>query len=146
MSTLTKLFGFHTSRILLAGLMALVVISGASILSAATQVALSGGSPAVTVTGVILNPAGVTCGTEVDCARVTWDVTVPKGATITGFSITLKVTRSNGTTETNTKPAAASARQLDMAAAFHTVDVKSYEATVTANYTASAVGTKSGNF
>lgn len=141
--TLTQLFASKPGVLALIAL--LVVISGTlSIASAAAQV--TAGSPAVTVTAVTLNPAGVTCGTEVDCARVAWDVTVPKGATITGFSVTLKVTRSNGTTETNTKPAAASARQLDMPAAFHTVDVTSYEATVTANFTASIAGTKSGKF
>ena len=150
MSTLTHFSGSKLSRILLACFVVLAVFGGVSVLSAASTVAVAstGGAPTITVTAVILNPVGVTCGIEIDCARVTWTAAIPNGTTLSGYTVVLKVTRTDGKSETNTKPAAASALQLDMPAAFQTgVDnVKSFFVTVTANYTSTAAGTKTGNF
>ena len=133
------------SRVALSFIVMLAVVTGTY--AAIDAVKGAGGPPVITVSGVALHPAGVTCGVETDCARVSWTATVPSGTVVTGFDIDLKSTRQNGTFESTKKSVAGSARQADMAAAFQAgTPVVSYVATVTARYTSVASASKSGSY
>ena len=124
-------------------LLAIAAVLAVPLLEAASSTILtSTGVPAVTVTTVTLNPAGVTCGVEIDCARVSWSVN-PNGATIKGFTVNLTVTRANGTIEKSSKTADGKATSVDLPAAFQTgSNPVSFNVNVTANYDSSVSASK----
>lgn len=131
----------NQKKMLLATLL-LAVAAAIPLLNAATQVALTSGVPAITVVSVALNPVGVTCGVEIDCARVSWTAKA-NGATINGFTVDLNVVRANGVAEKSSKTTNGSATFADLPAAFQTgSDVVSFTVTVTANYDSTVTASK----
>lgn len=133
----------QTKMLLATLLLAVAAVLALPLLEAAAPALVTTtGVPTVTVTSVILGPAGVTCGVEIDCARVSWTVSA-NGATIKGFTVNLTVTRANGTTQSSSKPAAANATFVDLPAAFQTgSQPTSFNATVTADYDSSVSASK----
>jgi hypothetical protein len=125
--------------------LAIAVVSFAAVTSVTINPA-KGGPPVITNVAVALNPAGVTCGVEITCARVSWTATVPVGTTVSGIDVELKVTKDNGQVETNKKSVGGGETHADMAAAFQSGTPKSYVVTVTANYTSVAIAGKNGTF
>ena len=136
-------------------LLALVAISLGSLIAFATgTLALaSGGPPAVSVTSVTL--AQSTPSSELADANVNFSATAPKGTTITGFSVTVAVTKKNssGATSTDapvtaTSPGGTGAHSVVVPKAvfIQGFTAVSYNVTIQTNYTSVLNTTKTGNF
>jgi len=129
-------------------LLAVTAMLALPLLEARSPVVVQGGPPTITVTSITVSLGG--CGSAgpnepLGCVNVNWTATVPTGTTLTGFKVT--VTKQGEATPHVLDNLPATARTAIVAvSATPVVPTGQFTADVTAKYSSSASGSKTGNF